>query len=380
MTDDDARREQDAALADRLPLSALLSRALVAYTIELDNEFEHLMPHRTADYGATPAAPYTPWLTSAAMWFTCLRFVNERGITVRELERVARTRTNLDGMRRWGYITISPDTTGAASKQPRPDAMLRATPAGLRAREVWQPLFGVIEQHWHERLGGEAVNELRHALWAVANQFDAELPDYLPIVRFGLVTSVLDGEPRTPVAGDVDPAITLAALLSKVLLRFTLAFERVSPVSLPICANVLRLAREDDVRVRDLPRRSGVSKVAIAMALTFLQGQGYATVEADSTGSRTKVLHLTPRGRRVESTYYPLAREIEGRWQSRFGAQSVVRLRAALECVSGSSDADSPLMHGLEPYPDGWRAKIPRSEVLPHYPTVLHRGGFPDGS
>ena len=37
-------------------------------------------------------------------------------------------------------------------------------------------------------------------------------------------------------------------------------------------------------------------------------------------------------------------------------------------------------MHGLEPYPDGWRAKVPRSEVLPHYPTVLHRGGFPDGS
>lgn len=66
MTNDDARREQDAAHHDRLPFPTLLSRALVAYTIEFDNEFEHQMPHRTADDGATPAAPYTPWLTSAA--------------------------------------------------------------------------------------------------------------------------------------------------------------------------------------------------------------------------------------------------------------------------------------------------------------------------
>ncbi len=116
------------------------------------------------------------------------------------------------------------------------------------------------------------------------------------------------------------------------------------------------------------------------MALTFLQRQGYATVEAESLGSRTKVLRLTPKGRRVASAYYPLVWEIEDRWQTRFGAQPIVRLRSALERVSGTPDAGSPLMHGLEPYPDGWRAKVPRSEVLPHYPTVLHRGGFPDGS
>jgi hypothetical protein len=37
-------------------------------------------------------------------------------------------------------------------------------------------------------------------------------------------------------------------------------------------------------------------------------------------------------------------------------------------------------MRGLEPYPDGWRAKVRRLEVLPYYPMVLHRGGYPDGS
>jgi len=37
-------------------------------------------------------------------------------------------------------------------------------------------------------------------------------------------------------------------------------------------------------------------------------------------------------------------------------------------------------MRGLEPYPDGWRAEVRRPEALPHYPMVLHRVGYPDGS
>ena len=46
---------------------------------------------------------------------------------------------------------------------------------------------------------------------------------------------------------------------------------------------------------------------------------------------------------------------------------------------------------GLEPYADGWRASAPYVTqtqavmndpvaALPHYPMVLHRGGWPDGS
>ena len=40
----------------------------------------------------------------------------------------------------------------------------------------------------------------------------------------------------------------------------------------------------------------------------------------------------------------------------------------------------SPLFAGLEPYPDGWRAAVRPPATLPHYPMVLHRGGYPDGS
>ena len=53
--------------ADELPLSALLSQTLVAFTIEADNEAEHRIPHRTTDHetsahGGGYAAATTPLL------------------------------------------------------------------------------------------------------------------------------------------------------------------------------------------------------------------------------------------------------------------------------------------------------------------------------
>jgi hypothetical protein len=53
-------------------------------------------------------------------------------------------------------------------------------------------------------------------------------------------------------------------------------------------------------------------------------------------------------------------------------------LRAALEPLAAGQP--SPLFGGLEPYPDNWRASIRRPGTLPHFPMVLHRGGYPDGS
>jgi hypothetical protein len=109
------------AVTSRLPLSSLLSFALVAFTVEFDNEAEHRLPHRTTRHGSGTASG--PWLISMAMWLNCLRFVPEQGIVVRELERAARTRTNWDGMRRWGYVYFEPDP-----------ADIRPFAAALRAR------------------------------------------------------------------------------------------------------------------------------------------------------------------------------------------------------------------------------------------------------
>ena len=73
----------------RLPLPALVSQLLVAFTIEFDNEFEHQMPPRTTRHGSTPGSDRPPWLVSMATWVHGMRFVPEDGIPASELARRA---------------------------------------------------------------------------------------------------------------------------------------------------------------------------------------------------------------------------------------------------------------------------------------------------
>jgi DNA-binding MarR family transcriptional regulator len=166
-----------------------------------------------------------------------------------------------------------------------------------------------------------------------------------------------------------------------VLLAFTLEFERQSAVSLAICANVLRLFEGEPIKVRDLPRLSGVSKEAIAIATGFLRARGFAAIEADSGARRGKVVRLTPAGTAARNTYARLLGEIEASWQTRFGEANLRNLRDALERLTNMRDGEELLLFkGMEPYADNWRAKVPSPSTLPHYPMVLHRGGYPDGS
>jgi len=72
-------------MAAQLPLSALVSQAFIAFTIECDNEFERQVPHRTAAGGPSGSRRQVPWLTSMAMWFSCLRFVDGEDRSVREV-------------------------------------------------------------------------------------------------------------------------------------------------------------------------------------------------------------------------------------------------------------------------------------------------------
>src|ERR1700683_3901237 len=141
-------------MAGRLPLSALLSQALVAFTIEFDNEFERQTPHRTTNHGSMGGPRQGPWPASLVMWSNCMRFVAEKGVTVRELERLARTKTNWSGMERWGYIVVKPDPADRRAKPPRADWLVRATSKGRLAREVWRALFDKLEKRWRAPFRG----------------------------------------------------------------------------------------------------------------------------------------------------------------------------------------------------------------------------------
>jgi len=254
-----------------LSLPTALSQALIAFTIEFDNEFEHRIEHHTGNRKGGGV-----WLTSMAMWSNFMRLIPDEGIALSEVAANGRI-TNLGGLERWGYITVS-------AERPTSEKVVRLKPGGRGAQEVWRPLAGEVEQRWRERFGDAAIDELREALSSVA---DPALPAYLPVLRFS--DGMRAGHVRrTPGAVAED----LAALLSQPLLSFTLEYEQESPLSLAISADVVRVLSADGVPVREVPVRSGVSKEAITAAVGFLARNGYAVVEPDPA-TRSKLVRLT---------------------------------------------------------------------------------------
>ena len=330
-------------------LSAALSQAFVAFTIECDNEAEHQIPHWTTMSGKRPGV----WLTSVTMWWNCMKYVGEEPVSAKELALRARTNTNLRGMQRWGYITVDPT----------PPKLIRATARGLRSREIWATLPDGIEKRWQNRFGEAEVDGLREALYAIVSQFELDFPDCLPILGYGLFSNAPDRQRSVP----VDRDLPLCVLLSRALLAFAMDFERAYDLSLAICADVVRVLDEKGVRLRDMPVLSGVSKESIAMAMGILRKKGLVTVD--------KLVRLTAAGVRAQTAYRERIALIETQWEERFGKQAIGALREALLPFHLEL-----LLRGIEPHPEGWRASVRKPAVLPYFPMVLHRGGYPDGS
>jgi DNA-binding MarR family transcriptional regulator len=342
---------------------------LVAFTIEVDNEAEHRMPHRTsADRGKGGSGP---WLTSLAMVSNCLEHLSEEWMTVAELTQRARTHTNLPGMTRWGYIKTDLAVQPKTSNLFKPTTLIRLTRAGLAAQKVWAPLGGEIEQRWRERFGQELGGDLRTALVAIVSRLSPTLPDCMPILGYGLRNEGPASWMEMN-SGQEASGLGLVALLSKALLSFALAYEHHSQVSLAIGANVLRVIDQKGTRVRDLPVLSGVSKESIAMALGFLESQGYAEQEPLAPPERGRQVVLTAKGAEEKEAYFDRLGRVEARWKEHFGETTIENLRKILSGLN--------LFEGLKPHPGNWRSTLPTPKILPHFPMVLHRGGYPDGS
>lgn len=357
----------------------MLSQLLVAFTIEFDNEFEHRTPHRTTDFSPPPVSSSrssgVPWLVSMPMWSLVLQFVPLEGIPVRELlPRVSLPKKLTQNLlvrlsKWWGYLTIE-------------GGIVRPSSGGRKALEVWQPLTGGIEQRWRERFKETRIDRLRESLWAVVSQFDADLPDHMTLVEYGLKSQSPDSARSGPRDQRTFAATPLPALLSKVLLTFTLDFERVSKLSLPICANILRPLRGNDasegVAARDVSALAGIAKDSVANSLKFLAKLGCVKL---STVARAKVVLLTPKGELAREAHMQLVHAIEEQWRARFGADKLAALRQSLEeFVPEPATPGSRIFEGLKPYADCWRAMAPPLEALPHQALITHRGGFPDGS
>jgi hypothetical protein len=326
-------------------VSRLLSQALVAFTIEVDNAFEARMPHRTT---RGPARGGTgPWLVSLAMWANFLRYVPGDGVS-QPLVRDLAALTNLPGLQRWGYVRVA-------------GGVVRPTGHGVRAQELFGPLCAQVEARWHGRFGPG----LRRALEPIASPL---LPRYMPVLSPARRTVL------PPPRRDPDPP-DLAALLSRVLLELTAEYEADARLPLAVSANALRALGAGPLRPREVPLRSGIAKEAAAQSLTLLLRHGLA--DSDGKGAAALVW-LTQRGEAALRNYHARMARVEARLPAE-------ALTAALTpVVAGAAEA-------IRPPEDGWRAHPPyRAQTnafladplnaLPHHPLVTHRGGFPDGS
>jgi hypothetical protein len=358
------------------PLSTPLSQLLVAFTIELDNELERRMAE------AAPGA----FRVSVVMWSNFLRFLGD-GIPVGELPEAAglpkaRVLSTLGGMERWRYVFVTPEGVATPPQEKRdgygsarglrPEWVVRPTPTGRVAQKLWPPLFGEIEGRWRARFGSDAVSGLRDTSRALVEPLGRDLPEYLPVVvhTTGMVSEVVERERRGPPPGH------LCGLMAHALLAYTLEHEREAGLSLPLAENVVRALDAAETSVADLPAAGGISKEAVAMALTWLTKHGHVEVES-------KRARLTPAGHAALADVDRRHEEVEAALGDR-----ARRLRAATQPFVDRPDT---LAEGLRPPPGGWRGERPylaQTERvladplahLPRHPLVLHRGGWPDGS
>ena len=359
--------------ADR-PLPVLLSQALVAFTIEFDNESEHQIQHRTTR-GPAAGSP-GPWLVSQAMWANFMRFIPPGGVPLRDVSALA-TITNLAGLQRWGYVTVEPDPADGRAKPPRLDWVVRPTAAGERAQYIWRPLRDEIERRWRNRFGAGQISALTGSLRALARQTGLVLPPYLPVV------GVYPSDHGTWLAAGrqagrgVGPG--LPALLSHALLAFAIDVERGSPLTMVVGSGALRVLTPEPVRVADLPLQAGLSKEAISVALGLLERGGYAVTEPDPAARRGRVARLTARGQQAQQDQQRLVSAVEQRWRDQFGAAHIegasrhaaraVRQRRRAAADRGGPAALSGRLAGAPalPEPDRGAAGRPgrRAAVLP---------------
>jgi DNA-binding MarR family transcriptional regulator len=352
-----------------IPLFTLLSHALVAFTIELDNEWERQL-----------LASKRPriFLLSLVMWANYIRFLPPDGLAADELELLAQHEVDLNGLTRWRYVTVAPDPA-ATSKVPRREWIVRPTDDGRFAQELWRPLPDLVEGRWRDRYGAAKLETLDRRLGRVIDQFGGgRTPLYLPDVTSR--NEMFTEAPAPPPDPRPDSSLPLFARLSRALLEFTLDFEKESDVALPIAANTLRVLGADPTPMRDVPALAGVSKEGTVQALTVLHRHGLAVVEP-IPHERGKQVRLTADGDRARAAYHRVVNDVEDSWRSRFGDKVVSDLKKSLAPLVGSADlASSPLMKALDPPPGTWRATRPIPNLLPYHPMVIGRGGWPDAS
>ncbi len=317
------------------PLSALLSQVLVAFTLELDDEFEKQM--RQSGYAGASL--------SVVIWSTLMRFLagaspSVRDLAAQSLSSEKRLKFELGCLERWSFITLEADPADdrpiavrshrlagrllrdgwGSGRGIRSGWIVRPTAKGRRAIEIWRPLFDEIENRWLARFGSNEIGTLRLTLEDIAAQLDVDLPHGIP------GQGEMDVTYKTRTIPDTVP-LPLPALLSQLLLAFTMEFQRESRVPLWLCANTLRVLSDQSIPESEIPHLTGCSPETSGVGW---QIKPFIVVESAPLPRRGKLVRLSPVGLLARENYYNVTSAVEKRWETHFGKQKIRRLRESL--------------------------------------------------
>jgi DNA-binding MarR family transcriptional regulator len=90
-----------------------------------------------------------------------------------------------------------------------------------------------------------------------------------------------------------------------------------------------------------LADRLGVSRQAVAQAITPLERHGYVTRVPDPDDARVRISELTPRGRQALRVMRSNAIDLEKRWQEILGHQRLGELRKTLQTLLSEESPES---------------------------------------
>jgi hypothetical protein len=354
--------------APHKPLSALLSQILVAYSVELDCEFERRML-QTQSRSAR---------LSLVIWLNVLQFladgpVSVRTLASRALTAEAGTTAGLGCLERWGVVTLQPGKRAGfgSGRGIRADWPVRLTASGETAVRIWPDLIPEIDARWSKRFGDDATR-LRRSLEAIEHQIDLELPQGLPVAilklpEFGPRKSAAEAhrppsaapnqrgtsglaapEASSSCASSSEDGLPLPVLLSRVLLAFALDFERESQTPISLCANVIRVLSDEPIPETEIPKRTGCSEETAGIGW---QHKPYIIVERDPARGRGKFVRLSGAGIQAQQEYYSRTRDIEEKWKKRFRT-ATKEIRESLTTLLKRGE----LSDGLKPPPGTTRA------------------------
>jgi hypothetical protein len=296
----------------QLPVSALLSQALIAVALEYEQ--------------AGAGSWRLPTLEMRSNLLRCLEVGSVPEAALPALTRLSRraVRARVGRAQRQRWIEVVSGRAGNRS------AVLALTGRGRRARDAWPGVEAAVDRRWLRRVGEDAATALRASVQSVVAGLELEL-SHFPAGYGPADASITGGHGRDwkPVAraeGDTVSDLSLSALLSQALVAYTMEYEANARVPLALNVNVLQWL--------DTDRGRPLAAVPAQGAVGTLERHGLVQTFSAEDGPGGLWVRLTDRGRRARAGYGQRIKLIDQQWQARYGPG----LRTALEGVVDGLD------------------------------------------